>query len=403
MSEAIAATAHTPYPMVPLGEAVEHRKEFITIDDLESYKRCRVQLHAQGILLRDVIKGAEIRTKKQQVCRAGEFLVAEIDAKIGGFGMVPNELDGSVVSSHYFLFQVNEERLDKRFLDFFIRTPTFRDQVSAQGSTNYAAIRPREVLSYQIPLPPISEQRRIVARVEELAGKVEEARGLRSQSLKATEALTVTGVVKALEETLISGNLSQVLLEKPRNGWSARCDNADAGVPVLSLGAVTRFAYRCSEFKRTSEPASLEAHYWLQPGDLLITRSNTPELVGHAAIYNGSPSPCIYPDLMMRLVIDQEKADKRFVHCWLKSTPVRDYISRSAKGTSPTMKKISQGIVMNIPFPIGLPLIEQRRIVVYLDNLQAKVDTLKRLQSDTEVELNALLPSILDKAFKGEL
>ena len=106
---------------------------------------------------------------------------------------------------------------------------------------------------------------------------------------------------------------------------------------------------------------------------------------------------------MMRLVIDQEKADKRFVHCWLKSTPVRDYISRSAKGTSPTMKKISQGIVMNIPFPIGLPLIEQRRIVVYLDNLQAKVDTLKRLQSDTEVELNALLPSILDKAFKGEL
>ena len=403
MSEAIAATAHTPYPMVPLGEAVEHRKEFITIDDLESYKRCRVQLHAQGILLRDVIKGAEIRTKKQQVCRAGEFLVAEIDAKIGGFGMVPNELDGSVVSSHYFLFQVNEERLDKRFLDFFIRTPTFRDQVSAQGSTNYAAIRPREVLSYQIPLPPIAEQRRIVARVEELAGKVEEARGLRSQSQKAAEALTVTGVVKALEETPISGNLGQVLLEKPRNGWSARCDNADTGIPVLSLGAVTGFSYRSNEFKRTSEPTSSEAHYWLQPGDLLITRSNTPELVGHAAIYDGFPSPCIYPDLIMRLPIDQKKVDPRFVHCWLKSTPVRDYISRSAKGTSPTMKKISQGIVMNIPFPVGLSLTEQQRIVTYLDDLQAKVDALKRLQSETEAELNALLPSILDKAFKGEL
>ncbi len=109
------ATAPTTYPMVPLGEAIAHRKEFITIDDCESYKRCRVQLHAQGIVLRDVIQGAEIRTKKQQVCRAGEFLVAEIDAKIGGFGLVPDDLDGAVVSSHYFLFKINEQRLDKRF------------------------------------------------------------------------------------------------------------------------------------------------------------------------------------------------------------------------------------------------------------------------------------------------
>ena len=46
---------------------------------------------------------------------------------------------------------------------------------------------------------------------------------------------------------------------------------------------------------------------------------------------------------------------------------------------------------------------EQRRIVTYLDNLQAKVNALKRLQTETAAELDALLPSILDKAFKGEL
>lgn len=49
------------------------------------------------------------------------------------------------------------------------------------------------------------------------------------------------------------------------------------------------------------------------------------------------------------------------------------------------------------------PLPEQRRIVAYLNNLQAKVDALKRLQAETAAELDALLPSILDKAFKGEL
>lgn len=54
--------------------------------------------------------------------------------------------------------------------------------------------------------------------------------------------------------------------------------------------------------------------------------------------------------------------------------------------------------------PVPLPTIsEQRRIVEYLDDLQLKTDVLKGLQAETAAELNALLPSVLDKAFKGEL
>lgn len=67
------------------------------------------------------------------------------------------------------------------------------------------------------------------------------------------------------------------------------------------------------------------------------------------------------------------------------------------------MKKISQEVVMNIPFPSNLPIPEQLRIVAYLDNLRAKIDTMKRLREESMKKLDALLPSILDKAFKGEL
>jgi type I restriction enzyme, S subunit len=86
-----------------------------------------------------------------------------------------------------------------------------------------------------------------------------------------------------------------VLTEKPRNGWSALCDNAEGGTPVLSVGAVTGFTYRPTEFKRTSQPTVPGAHYWLTAGDLLMTRANTQRLVGHVAFYDGRPSPCIYP------------------------------------------------------------------------------------------------------------
>ena len=59
-----------PWPLVPLGEILAHRKEFVTIDDLQAYKRPRVQLHVQGVVLRDQLFGALIKTKKQQLCRA---------------------------------------------------------------------------------------------------------------------------------------------------------------------------------------------------------------------------------------------------------------------------------------------------------------------------------------------
>lgn len=166
------------WPQVPLGEVIRHRKEFIEIKPDESYARCRVQTAARGIVLRDKIAGAKIKTKRQQVCRAGEFLVAEIDAKMGGYGIVPNSLEGAIVSSHYFLYELDEKRILQDYLNWYSKTEHFFGQVNARGSTNYAAIRPSNVLDYQIPLPPFDEQRRIAARLDRVAALVGRARRL---------------------------------------------------------------------------------------------------------------------------------------------------------------------------------------------------------------------------------
>jgi type I restriction enzyme S subunit len=231
------------WPTVSLGEVLRHRKEFITIDDLTNYKRPRVRLHVQGIVLRDEIPGALIKTKTQQVCRAGEFLVAEIDAKVGGFGIVPSSLDGTIVSSHYFLFVVDKTKLDRRFLDFFIRTPAFREQVAAQGSTNYAAIRPSHVLAYKIPLPPLPQQRRAVARIEELAARIHEARTLRNQAADEAEALTVSTRRSLIGEKPSENWIGlKQLVSSIENGKSPQCESRPAEVDewgVLKVGAVS--------------------------------------------------------------------------------------------------------------------------------------------------------------------
>lgn len=139
--------------LVELSSLLQYQKEYITVNDAEEYKRCTAKLHRQGIVLRDIIKGADIKTKKQQICKAGQLLVAEIDAKVGGYGIVPPELEGAIVSSHYFLFNIEEDKLNRLYLHYYLKTDDFFNQIKPQGTTNYASIRPRDVLKIKIPLP----------------------------------------------------------------------------------------------------------------------------------------------------------------------------------------------------------------------------------------------------------
>jgi type I restriction enzyme S subunit len=72
-------------------------------------------------------------------------------------------------------------------------------------------------------------------------------------------------------------------------------------------------------------------------------------------------------------------------------------------GTNPNIQKINQKVILHYPYPTSAPQPEQRRIVAHLNALQAKADALRALQAETAVELDALLPAVLAKAFAGEL
>ena len=431
-----------------LEEVLRHRKEVITIDELTSYKRPRVRLHVQGIVLRDEVPGALIKTKTQQVCRAGEFLVAEIDAKVGGFGIVPEPLNGSIVSSHYFLFVIDEAKLDRRFLDFFIRTPAFREQVAAQGSTNYAAIRPSHVLGYQIPLPPLTEQRRAVARIEELAAQIHEARTLRHQTGQEGEALWSSGLNSALTGQLRdvrNGDRAIDLLSDAARRHSATTrskhnnahphepqflDTGPVAIPShwqwTTLGSVLSCLIDCVNdtpdfvdaktglfgLKSTNiRPYKLDLsrHWYMSKSDFDTWNRRERPVVGDIVLTREAPMgyACILPPgdfcLTQRLLLlrcDPAIADSRFVLHYLNSSLFAEQVSEHSRGLTTPHIRVKDAPQFLFPLP---PLAAQRRIVAELDALQTEVDALKRLQAETATELDALLPAILDKAFKGEL
>lgn len=391
--------------MVRLGEVLIQRKEFVSLQDVKSYKRPRVQLHVKGVVLRDEVDGALIKTKHQQTCRAGEFLVAEIDAKVGGFGIVPDALEGAIVSSHYFLFVIDKAKLDIGFLDYFIRTPSFCDQVTAQGSTNYAAIRPTDVLSYKIPLPSLAEQQRIIKRIEELSAQVQEARALRQQAMEESE-----GLVDSAMNYILSRATSEALWEHGPIPEFAEVNPSRAGQIHLSSGDPVSFVPMKAVDEATGTIAWPEirtfaevskGYTWFTEGDVIFARITPCMQNGKSAIAHGLRNSTAFGSTEFHVIRPGPKLTAEWLHTLVRHKAFRDDASVHFKGTA-GQQRVPQSFLEKKIIPVP-SLSEQRRIMTELDALNAEVNALKRLQAETAVELDALSPSILDQAFKGEL
>jgi type I restriction enzyme S subunit len=385
------------FVLTPMKAFLEPRKEFFVIDDTRQYKRVTARLHAGGIVLRDEVYGSQLRTKEQQATKAGDLLVAEIDAKVGGVGIVPPELSGAIVSSHYFLYEIDETICHPNYLEYYIRSGAVEEQFQefVRGSTNYASIRAHHTLELQIPLPPLDEQRRIVARIEELAALIEEARELR---------------VKAREEAgSLLGAMSSRLF-----------DTAAALNPNPPIGDVISFRndlIRPTDGKygalRFVGLQHIESHTGKKIGeDWLLAE----ELEGRK--FRFSSGEIVYgylrPYLNKVWVADCEGVcsvdqyviqlkpgvvDAKYLAYFMRS-PI--FLRQAIDLThNLLLPRLRTSLLKSIPTP--LPTVpEQHRIVAYLDGLQAQVDELTATQDVTQVELDALLPSVLDQAFQGE-
>lgn len=395
------------WPMVRFGEIMRPNKRPYELGPTEDANLVGMRLYGFGPFHRELKTASKIQKKSHFLIRENDVIYNKLFAWKGTFGIVPAELDGMFVSDKFPTYELDTNRVDRDYLRWYFQHPPLWEQ-ARQMSTGSAALskltlNPPRFLDLTIPLPPLARQKVIAAKLEHFSSKIGQVQVLQGQSLAECRALKRATLRELSENVGQLGVLSRILLSKPRNGWSARCDNSVDGTPVLTLSAVTRYDFDPTAIKRTSEPTDPGAHYWLKAGDLLITRSNTPQLVGHAAVYSGEPEHCIYPDLMMRLEVDPKIAKTTFVWYWLQTPLVRDFIEKNAKGTSPTMKKISQSIVMNIPFPECISIERQCEIVEAMDRLQAMLQEIRGIGRRTAIGVNAMLPSLLDRAFKGEL
>lgn len=390
------------WPEVPLREVLSEYREYIDSPGARSYAKLSVKLYGKGVVLDAPADGAALKMKKHQLARAGQVILSEIWGKKGAIGLVPPEGDGALCTSHFFLFDLNHDRVLPGWLAAIFRANYLEEQLAggAFGTTGYAAVRPKTLLSARIPLPPLPEQQRVVARIEGLATEFHGACFIRQQSMKLADVLmdaTSNEVMSRLVDSCPLERLDKltVLIADVNHEMPIA---VEAGLPFVSprdfvpKGIAYAGAKRIStlDFDRLSRKCKP------QRGDLLMARYGTVGAVRMVTTdleFLASYSiAVIRPDLA--------RADATFLYWALVSPYVQRQIKDGIRGAIQAdfgLKTIRQ---LLIPRP---RMDEQHRVVAYLEGVAARVDALKALHEDTAAELDALMPSILDKAFRGEL
>lgn len=143
-----------------IGDLLTRVKTPIDIEDEKKYMRVTIRMNHGGIYLRDIVQGKEIGTKRQFVISKGQFLLSKIDARNGAFGIVPDELDGAIITGNFWTYDVKHELLNIDWFNIFTSTNEFLMivQDSSSGTTNRKYLDEEKFLNYHIKLPSKQEQ-----------------------------------------------------------------------------------------------------------------------------------------------------------------------------------------------------------------------------------------------------
>jgi type I restriction enzyme S subunit len=217
----------------------------------------------------------------------------------------------------------------------------------AKQTTSIAHLGGDRFGSLLFPLISVAAQRRIVEVVEsftELERRIE-------ASIAKSSAVR-SGVRESLLAQMEWGYpLSEALSGSIRNGFSPVESARWTGVQMLGLGCLTPLGFAPVQLKNAPPSVSSSHAAVLSDGDVLMSRANTRDLVGLVGVYQDVGTPCIYPDLMMRMR-PSSRCSSHFLEIALMSDRARRMIRSMAQGTSDSMVKISAGAVRDLRIPL---------------------------------------------------
>ncbi len=358
----------TGWTRVRFGDVVENVNETVrdpAAADVERYIGLE-HLEPGSLHIRSWGNAADGTTFTRR-CRPGQVLFGKRRAYQRKVAVAEFE---AVVSGDIYVLEPKNERLLRELLPFVCLSERFY-QFAVE--TSVGSLSPRtnwsHLATFEFALPPLDQQRRIA---EILWATDRAARDLASAVAAASTCLE--SVRESELDEMFGGpcrSLANVWTRSPDSGCSAPSSCEDTGYHVLSLAALSTRGYVSGNLKPV-EPTPAMVRARLSRGDFLVSRSNTPQLVGLVGIYNEKRDDVSFPDTMMRMHVDEERVSRPFLEAVLLSNRGRAQMMRFAAGTSGSMKKINRRILGQCLVPTP-PLAAQQALLNRLGAIQLVV------------------------------
>lgn len=359
--------------------------------------------------------------------KPGELLFAWSGTPGTSFGAHIWSGPRAALNQHIFRVLHSEDLLDRKFFREAINDQLDELIRRAHGGAGLAHVTKDKFESIEIPVPSLTEQRRIVAKLEELFSELEAGVAALRRAQRR-----LTRYRQALLQAAVTGELTWEWREQQTHdiqlgklngfpaGWvchqfgslisrieagknfTARgVPPADGETGIVKISAVTWNIYDENESKTVPREDLIVPRLFIRPGDFLFSRANTLELVGACVIVHRVSKPIMLSDKILRVHFKDESL-KPWVLTFLRSRNGRRELEARASGNQLSMRNISQAKLNTLPIPTP-PAEERTVILTELDRRLSAVDAVESTLQTSLRRAECLRQSILERAFRGEL
>ena len=335
-------------------------------------------------------------SRARQIIRSGDVLVSTVRPNLNAVVRVPVELDGATASTGFCVLHPRSEVADGAYLFHWVRSPRFvGEMVRRATGASYPAVSDRIVFESKIPLPPLTEQRRIA----EILDMADALRAKRREALAQLDTVTQSIFLDMFGDPATNPkgwptNTLEDLFEISRGGSPRPIDDyiteSPDGVNWIMIGDAHEGSKYITATKKKIKPEGAKRSRSVKLGDFLLTNS-----MSFGRPYIMRTSGCIHDGW---LVLSPRKSNvvPDYFYSLLGSRALYTEFSRRAPGA--TVKNLNIGLVRSVVVPVP-PEAKQRE---FADRVSAIEGLTVPFQRSLDA-LEGLFASLQQRAFRGEL
>lgn len=375
------------WPKIALGDVLCRSSEPAVCMPDAVYDEVTIRLWGKGVISRGKVRGTAVTTPRR-VVRANQLILSKIDARNGAIGLVPQELDGAIVSNDFPSFEFADSRqLDPAFMGWMVRSRHFVDlcKAASEGTTNRVRIKEDRFLAQQIVLPPLAEQQATVTRLDTLADKVRQV----NERLDAIERDADQLLAVRFRDAIAGAPMRPMAEVAPlvRREVAIELEGSYPELGIRSFGKGTFHKPPLS-----GADVGTKRLFRIEPGDLLF--SNVFAWEGAIAVAQPEDAGRYGSHRFITCRVDPEVTSPEFLRYYFLTDAGLEKIGDASPGGAGRNRTLGLEKLMAIEVPIP-PLATQRSF----DALQAKVAALKARHATIRQANEALIPAMLERVF----